>query len=74
MHLQNRSDDWSLENIPLAPALNASSAAAAAGGVISGTVKGTDGSAFKGAFVRAQSAKTKITVDVLSDRTGAYRI
>ena len=47
---------------------------AAHGGVISGTVKGPDGSAFKGAFVRAQSAKTKITVNVLSDRQGAYRI
>src|SRR5271169_3400129 len=47
---------------------------AAPGGVISGTVKGPDGSAYKGAFVRAQSAKTKITVNVLSDRNGAYRI
>ena len=32
----------------------------AAAGVISGTVKGPDGSAFMGAFVRAQSAKTRI--------------
>jgi len=47
---------------------------ATAGGVISSTVKGPDGSAFKGAFVRARSTKTKITVDVLSDRTGVYRI
>jgi len=47
---------------------------AAAAGVISGAVKGPDGSAFKGAFVRAQSVKTKITVNVLSDRQGAYRI
>ncbi|MGA7792924.1 MAG: carboxypeptidase-like regulatory domain-containing protein [Candidatus Acidiferrales bacterium] len=47
---------------------------AAPGGVISGTVKGPDGSTFKGAFVRAQSTKTKITVNVLSDRNGAYRI
>src|SRR5258707_4226151 len=47
---------------------------AAAAGVISGAVKGPDGSAFKGAFVRARSTKTKITVDVLSDRSGAYRI
>ena len=45
---------------------------AAAGEAISGTVKGPDGSAFKGAFVRAQSTKTKITVNVLSDRKGAY--
>ena len=41
---------------------------------ISGVVKGPDGAAFKGAFVHAQNAKTKITVDVLSDRNGAYRI
>jgi streptogramin lyase len=47
---------------------------AAHGGVISGTVKGPDGAAFRGAFVRAQSAKTKITVNVLSDRNGTYRI
>jgi len=47
---------------------------AAPGGVISGSVKGPDGAAFKGAFVRAQNTKTKITVDVLSDRNGAYRI
>jgi hypothetical protein len=47
---------------------------AAAAGVISGTVKGPDGSAFKGAFVHAQSAKTKIIVNVLSDRQGAYKI
>src|SRR3984893_14214007 len=46
----------------------------AAAGVISGTVKGPDGSAFMGAFVRAQSAKTRIAVNVLSDRNGAYRI
>ncbi len=54
--------------------LFASLAHTAPGGVISGTVKGPDGAVFKGAFVRAQSAKTKITVDVLTDRTGAYRI
>src|SRR6202049_1107287 len=54
--------------------LSASFTYAASGGVISGTVKGPDGSAFKGAFVRAQSTKTKITVNVLSDRNGAYRI
>ena len=44
------------------------------GGEISGTVKGPGGAAFKGAFVRAENSKTKITVDVLSDRNGAYRI
>src|SRR6476646_7267011 len=54
--------------------LSASFTYAASGGSISGTVKGPDGAAFKGAFVRAQNAKTKITVNVLSDRAGAYRI
>ena len=54
--------------------LAASLAHAAPGGVISGTVKGPDGAPFKGAFVRAQSVKTKITMNVLSDRNGAYRI
>src|ERR1700730_7628363 len=54
--------------------LIASFANSAAAGVISGTVKGPDGSGFMGAFVRAQNAKTKITVNVLSDRQGAYRI
>ncbi len=43
-------------------------------GVISGTVKGPDGSPFKGAFVRAQNEKNKITVSVLSDSQGQYRI
>jgi hypothetical protein len=54
--------------------LFASFTQAAPGGVISGSVKGPDGAAFRGAFVRAQNTKTKITVDVLSDRNGAYRI
>src|SRR4051794_16872584 len=34
---------------------------------ITGTVKGPDGQAFRGAFVQARNAKTKITVSVLSD-------
>src|SRR6185369_10842299 len=54
--------------------LSACLAYAASSGSISGTVKGPDGAAFKGAFVRAQNAKTKITVNVLSDRAGAYHI
>lgn len=55
-------------------ALFASIAHAAPGATISGTVKGPDGSAVKGAFVRAQNSTTKITVNVLSDRNGVYRI
>ena len=63
-----------LQGISALTILFASFTYAAPGGVISGTVKGPDGSVYKGAFVRAQSTKTKITVNVLSDRNGAYRI
>ena len=41
---------------------------------ISGTVKGPDGAPFEGAFVQAQNTKTKIVIDVLSDRDGRYRV
>src|ERR1700704_2413497 len=41
---------------------------------ITGTVKGVDGAAFQGAFVEAQNTKTKITVIVLSDSRGRYRV
>src|SRR5256885_12729969 len=41
---------------------------------ISGTVKGPEGQAFRGAFVQARNAKTKITVSVLSDNEGRYRV
>jgi hypothetical protein len=40
---------------------------------ITGTVKGPDGQAFRGAFVQARNAKTKITVNVLSDNQCRYR-
>ena len=46
----------------------------ASDGTISGIVKGPDGSPFKGAFVRAQNEKSKVTVSVLSDKQGEYRI
>ena len=45
----------------------------AAEGTISGTVQDPAGAPFEGAFVRAQNAKTKITVAVLSDKQGRYR-
>ena len=46
----------------------------AAQGMISGTVKGPDGAAVRGAFVRARSAsRSRITVSVLSDSQGRYR-
>jgi len=41
---------------------------------ITGTVKGPDGTPFRGAFVQARNAKTKIMVSVLSDKEGRYRI
>jgi virginiamycin B lyase len=44
------------------------------GATISGTVKGADGAPFQGAFVEAQNSKSKITVIVLSDLQGHYRI
>jgi len=44
------------------------------GATITGTVKGTEGAPFQGAFVKAQNTKTRITVIVLSDTHGQYRI
>ncbi len=41
---------------------------------ITGTVKGVDGAPFQGAFVQAQNTKTKITVNVLSNAQGLYRV
>src|SRR5882757_421692 len=48
--------------------------AACDGATITGTVNGADGAPFQGAFVEAQNAKTRITVIVLSDTQGHYRI
>src|SRR5260370_554596 len=48
--------------------------AACYGATITGTVNGADGSPFQGAFVEARNAKTRITVIVLSDTQGRYRI
>ena len=41
---------------------------------ISGTVKGPDGAPFQGSFVEAQNTRTKMTVIVLSNTQGRYRI
>src|ERR1700687_1244150 len=43
------------------------------GATITGSVKGPDGAPCKGAFVQSQNAKTKITVNVLSQKDGRYR-
>jgi virginiamycin B lyase len=44
------------------------------GSTVSGSVKGPDGAPFRGAFVQAQNTKSKITVSVLSDTDGHYRV
>src|SRR5258705_12506665 len=44
------------------------------GATVTGTVKAPDGAPFRGAFVQAQNTITKITVSVLSDKNGRYRI
>src|SRR5712671_7458769 len=44
------------------------------GATISGSVKGPDGKLFKGAFVEAQNLESRITVNVLSDKDGRYRV
>ena len=46
----------------------------ASGGGISGTVKDPGGAPLMGAFVRARNGKTKITMNVLSDKQGRYRM
>jgi virginiamycin B lyase len=44
------------------------------GATITGTVKGTDGVAFQGAFVEAQNTQTRMTFIALSDTQGHYRV
>src|SRR6266849_2874613 len=41
---------------------------------VTGNVKGPDGAPFEGAFVQAVNAKTHISVSVLSDKQGRYRV
>src|SRR5262244_4088285 len=47
---------------------------AADAATVTGTVTGPDGAPFRGAFVQARNAKTKIMVSVLSDKEGRYRV
>ena len=54
--------------------LCASLAYGATNATISGTIKDPAGAPFRGAFVRAQNLKSKITVNVLSDNQGHYQI
>src|SRR5579872_5805119 len=44
------------------------------GATIAGNIKGPDGAPFKGAFIQIENAKSKITVSVLSDKTGRYHV
>lgn len=41
---------------------------------VSGTVKGPDGAPFMGAFVMAENNQNKMTISVLSDKQGHYRL
>src|SRR5579864_6876551 len=41
---------------------------------VTGNVKGPDGTPFEGAFVQAINSKTHISVSVLSDKQGRYRV
>ena len=64
---------------PLKNILNLASAvvflaALASAATITGTVKGPDGTPFRAAFIQARNSKTRITVMVLSDSNGQYRI
>src|SRR5580704_13263139 len=47
---------------------------AATDATISGVVKDPAGAPFRGAFVRVQNVQSKISVDVMSDNQGRYRI
>jgi virginiamycin B lyase len=44
------------------------------GATITGTVRGPDGAPFAGAFIQAQNTKSGITVMVLSDDQGRFRV
>ena len=57
-------------SITLAAALGSAAMAAD----VSGTVQGPDGKPYMGAFVVAQNARTKVTVNVLSDASGHYHL
>jgi hypothetical protein len=65
---------WSASKILMFITSLASLASFSRAATITGTVKGPDGTPFEGAFVQAQNVKTKITVNVLSDKQGRYRV
>ena len=49
-------------------------ASAGYGATVTGTVKGPNGAAFKGAFIQAQNTQNRMWFTVLSDKDGKYRI
>src|ERR1700693_756328 len=55
-------------------AIVVATASPAQAATVAGTVSGPDSAPFRGAFVQARNAKTKITVSGLSDPQGRYRI
>jgi hypothetical protein len=46
----------------------------ARGATVTGSVKSPDGTPFRGAFVQAQNASTRVLVSVLTGKDGRYRI
>ena len=54
--------------------LTALMSATALGASITGTITGPDGRPFMGAFVAAENPQSRMTVNVLSDAQGRYRI
>jgi hypothetical protein len=64
----------STRNLALVVFLAVFSASFCYGATVTGTVKGPDNTPFMGAFVQAQNLKTRITVNVLTDKQGRYRI
>jgi virginiamycin B lyase len=63
-----------VNKIPLSLALTISLAPTAFAATITGTVRGPDGQLFMGAFAVAENTQSKMTVSVLSDAQGRYRI
>ena len=59
-----------LAALPLTALLSAT----ALGASITGTITGPDGRPFMGAFVAAENPQSRMTVNVLSDAQGRYRI
>jgi len=63
-----------VNKIPLSLALTILLAPTAFAATITGTVRGPDGQLFMGAFAVAENTQNKMTVSVLSDAQGRYRI